>query len=51
MELFYLNLIPTQPPQAAYFHNDDPCMLFHISIITIFHNLNTLTAIETWMYM
>ena len=50
MRSFYLKLIPIQPPQAAYFHSDDPCVLFHISII-ILHNLNALTVIETLMYM
>ena len=51
MRSFYLKLIPIQPPQTTYFHNDDLCVLFHISIIIILHNLNALTAIETLMYM
>ena len=51
MELFYLNLIPTQPPQAAYFHNDEFSVHIHISRIVILHNLNALAAIETLMYM
>ena len=51
MELFYLNLIPTQPPQAAYFHNDEFCVHIHISSIVILHNLNALTVIEILMCM